>query len=310
MDAAKQKIPQIATDAVIYPNSFDVGTKIGVANAGAKIITSIPKLAASAQSTGTRIIGEAVNVDDSAIDASIAANPDIQALRMPDQGREYLHEAVINNLAALGLNERALRNGSLSGEIGFNVAMLALAVYDLPASIEEIAEAVGTLGSRLFGGTEDLASAINIAGETRGMDTFDFAPTGQYGGRVLTPKQLDALKTNLARQDIDLITNAEIPANAAFTPALPQTGRPTMLLRSDATTSQVTHEWLHTMDYLDDPAGYLLRPRVVREQIVFDGMAQPGVWNMLTIDERRHYIWAIEEYYGGTARGLSAEAGQ
>jgi hypothetical protein len=147
-----------------------------------------------------------------------------------------------------------------------------------------------------------------------GVSSADYTPVGKYGGRVLTSRQLDALESSLSKRGIDLIRDAPpemLPGgNAAFTPSLPRTGRPTMLLKSEATTAQVTHEWLHSLDYLDNPGGYLSRARVVREQIVFDRMAKPGVWRMLNPAERQHYIWAIEDYYGGTARGMTTETGK
>ena len=129
--------------------------------------------------------------------------------------------------------------------------------------------------------------------------TIDFADLATTGDSLYGKGRLDKLKSYLERRGIKLrLDDPRLPANkgGGF---IAETGE--MLLRPNATKSQVWHELSHYLDFkkLGKEAYMKLPYPLGREQLVYNRLFQSRHWNLMSLWDRALLETKIERL-GGT----------
>lgn len=125
------------------------------------------------------------------------------------------------------------------------------------------------------------------------------AETGYLGGKLYGPSRLATLESHLDKRGVDLLVGDEflnLGQAGGFKTFRPDSGiRPQMILGTNPTEYQVTHELGHYVHYSKvGPEAYWNLPRTpswnAPEQTVFDMLEHPARWQKLNPAEQRHAI--------------------
>jgi RHS repeat-associated protein len=113
------------------PVSANAGRVLGVGNAAVGTLTGLGNLKADSENVMGAWLSNAVMGREQTLDELEGINGfEKLNARLPDKVRQEAYEKAVESLKNMGLDERALRAGSTEGEVGFQAAMTAWAVYD------------------------------------------------------------------------------------------------------------------------------------------------------------------------------------